>query len=463
MSLDIPDIISAVSTEGLLAVDKPGAMGKRRRHALDGERLSESGPSKKSRNVAQDLRDASLSDYVLTDGLRFVRPYQHQFVMTCKRRWRGRPVLEVLESELEKSSPNFWKQEFEGGRITVNGQPVSPTHLWGAQDRIVHSLHRHESPVVMNDSVSVVLEDDRLLVIDKPASVPVHPCGTYRKNSLMYILSAFGWKDLRVVHRLDKQTSGIVIFGKTREAAAEMCDDIKMRSVRKRYLARVQGRFPGDCAVLCDEALVVDETTNSTRVHPHGRDAETLFLAIAYDESVGHSLVVAEPLSGRSHQIRVHLQHLGYPIANDPLYNECTRKSLALAKKMRGCGLESLPHRLRVDELDDAKFGDSSDIAATGAALGCKTCPYLANPIGVDRESDMAMYLHALEYNGEGWSFRTRIPQWAEAFVGIDVKSCLEATPTLHKLPRTKLPRRTTSADTLSLLPRTLSTWCSIT
>lgn len=432
-------------------------MGKRRKrsHQSDGFNL-ETLPKKAKRNVAQDLLDASLNDYILSGGLRFVRPYAHEFVMTCKQRWLGRPLIDVLESELAKEFPNYWQREFSSGRITVGGQPASPTRPWGAQDKIVHMLHRHESPVLCTaEEIYVVWEDERVVVVDKPASVPIHPCGTYRKNSLVYILAAHGWKDLRVVHRLDKQTSGIVVFAKTKEAATELCDVIAGRSVRKRYLARVIGQFPGDAVVRCDESLAVDEAMNSSRVSPNGKTAETLFYRVGHDEVTGHSLVLAEPITGRSHQIRVHLQYLGYPIANDPLYNDAQRARLAGVKAARGSHLSKLPHRLRLDELD-ASLVETASIAKAGEALGCDNCPYLANALGVDRSDDMLIYLHAHEYEWDDWKCTARIPDWAKVFDGLDVESLLKSKPTLRGLESIKLPRRA--------LPKARQpSWCIVT
>jgi RluA family pseudouridine synthase len=429
--------------------------GKRRARPAsppDDERARPPKKVKRLRACDQDLLDASPADYYIVGDLRYAKPYRHAFRMTCKARWRGLRLVDVFNAELSKErEPGFWAAEFRGGRVLVNRRLALLTDVWHENDLVTHVVHRHESPVLHREIVTVH-EDDDYLVVDKPPSIPVHPCGTYRRNSLTYLLASAGARHLRLVHRLDKQTSGIVVFAKSRESANLITEALAARELRKRYLARVSGRFPPGVSALCGEPLAVDEREMCTRVDTrNGREAQTLFRALAYDDQTGHSLLACEPQTGRSHQIRVHLRHLRFPIVNDPLYNEERRAEIeGKAGKEGGVEdggggdyLEDLPRRLQLDDGIEGKgVDDDGAVRREGVALGCETCPFVANSKGVDRDDDMTIFLHALEYEGEDWKYVTPLPDWARAFAGLDIGAILRDTPPLKDMdPEPLAPR----------------------
>lgn len=354
---------------------------------------------KRVRDIEDDLRTASAADYHVAHGLRFAVPYVHEFRMTCKLRWRGRRLLEVFNTELSKSGePSYWSAEMGAGRIVHNGAVATAESSWAHDDLVLHAAHRHESPVAFAPCVRIVHEDENVVVVDKPSSVPVHPCGTYRRNSLQYLLAAQGHTDLRLAHRLDKATSGCVIFAKTRGAAADFSKSLADRALRKRYLALVGGRFFDGFTIDCAERLSVDKRLMKTFVDASGKEARTLFRAVAYDAASDQSLVIAEPTTGRSHQIRVHLKHLSHPIVDDSLYNASAT------------GAAQSP-RITVDSL-----ADGATIAGDGKRLGCTTCPAVANVLSAGSGHEFSLSLHALIYESATWKYETALPRWAAAF-----------------------------------------------
>jgi tRNA pseudouridine32 synthase / 2,5-diamino-6-(5-phospho-D-ribitylamino)-pyrimidin-4(3H)-one deaminase len=423
------------SIAGLYLIAEPenvAKMGGKRRpwSAGPGKEPRPAKRIKRVRDADEDLAVASETDYFISNGLRYVVPYTFQYRMSCKARWRGRRVLDVFNAELsKKNEPNYWRDEFLGRRVVVNGKAAEFGDVWRHNDLVLHSVHRHESPVLHRE-IAIVHVDERFLVVDKPASIPVHPCGTYRRASLLYLLAAEGWTDLRLVHRLDKQTSGIVIFGRTREAANEFIQALAARSLRKRYLARVRGCFPDSVTVACREPLAVDEREMRTVVdRVDGKEAQTLFRAVAFDPDSNQSLVVCEPLTGRSHQIRVHLLHMGFPIANDPMYDNATKMKIA-AKKDAGFLRKGL-------RLDDRGEGIDKDgvVSEQGAVHNCSTCPFVANSLDVDLDDGMQMYLHALEYEGNGWKYATKPPSWANVCGSGDVGESIGHIRPLRETP----------------------------
>lgn len=316
--------------------------------------------------------------YYQSEGLRRVAPYHFTYNTYCKQRWRGREILDIFASEFRDRSREYYRTAIEEGAIHVNGQPCKDVHTVVKNgDVISHTLHRHEPPVTAQP-IGVIAETDELIVIDKPAGVPVHPSGRYNYNSVVEIMRAErhnGFNPLPC-NRLDRLTSGVMFIGKTKAEAEVVSAKLRGRTVRKEYVARVRGRFPdgerwtGDemkgGVVTCEESILqISPVLGLNRARASGKIAKTLFRRVAYYppkqrlststdpsatqagsngnftttnpadptedvakppaapgmEKVGYSVVHCLPLTGRTHQIRVHLQFLGHPISNDPIYS----------------------------------------------------------------------------------------------------------------------------------------------
>jgi RluA family pseudouridine synthase len=246
-----------------------------------------------------------------------------------KQRWIGRPVVEVLAQEYRGLSLEHYKEEIRRGLVQVNDRMISFEKRFEANECMQHRMHRHEPPVT-GEAIKVVYQDDSVVVVDKPGSIPVHPTGRYRHNTVMFILAHdHGIANLYPVHRLDKLTSGLLVFAKNSQRAEKIASEIRSTSVTKTYLARVVGEFPPEKIICTDPILLATDIgmKELNKVHPDGKPCETHFERLSFDGS--HSIVQCQPKTGRTHQIRVHLSHLGFPIVNDPLYNESYRNKFA--------------------------------------------------------------------------------------------------------------------------------------
>ena len=186
------------------------------------------------------------------------------------------------------------------------------------------------SPTKSQSALKVVYEDDHLAVIDKPAGVAMHPGQGRESGTLVDMLlkqypqlSALEPRDRPgIVHRLDLDTSGLIVVGLTQDATAALSDSIREREVVRKYIALVYG-IPERQAAIIDAPIGRDHA-NPTRqaVDPYGRPARTRF-AVVQSYMLGHqplTLLQLKLETGRMHQIRVHLQSIGHPVVGDQTY-----------------------------------------------------------------------------------------------------------------------------------------------
>ncbi|KAL1412961.1 hypothetical protein Q8F55_000710 [Vanrija albida] len=255
--------------------------------------------------------------------LRYCTPYWWPYKTFAKQRWLGRRLLEVVATEFRDRSVDYYRHALECGVTRVNGVPAYPDYIVRDGDRIDNTVHRHEPPV-SNDPVLVLHVDKEreFIVISKPGSMPVHAAGRYFKHTLLEILKADHGIKAYSVNRLDRLTSGLMILALSGKASARLAEEFKEGRVKKEYVARVRGKFP-DGEITVDQPLLsVDRQMGLVIVAPEGKESQTIFKRMSYDEKRDQSVVHCRPLTGRTHQLRVHLQYLGYPIANDPLYSQ---------------------------------------------------------------------------------------------------------------------------------------------
>ncbi|KAF7660237.1 hypothetical protein LDENG_00285700 [Lucifuga dentata] len=292
-----------------------GAGGKKQR---PGERYIPP-PQKRNPGVSFSQEHFNETSYYFEGGLRKVNPYYFDFKTYCKGRWIGKSLLEVFESEFRAESIEFYQRAAKEGRIRLNETPVEDLSvILRNNDHMRNTVHRHEPPVI-GKPLEVLVDDGEVLVVDKPASIPVHPCGRFRHNTVIFILGKErGISELHTVHRLDRLTSGILLFARTLETSKKLDQLVRGRQLEKEYVCRVEGEFP-EGELICEEPiLVVSFKIGLSRVDPKGKECRTVFQRLSFNGKT--SVVRCLPLTGRTHQIRVHLQYLGFPILNDPIY-----------------------------------------------------------------------------------------------------------------------------------------------
>ena len=211
-----------------------------------------------------------------------------------------------------------WQQEIADGRIWVNQAPACSASLrLRSGDIVRYRGGRIEEPPV-DAAFGVLYEDEHLLGVDKTGNLPVHPSGRYFRNTLLRILEERLRQKLYPVHRLDRETSGLILLAKDSRTASSI--QRNFHRVRKSYVAIVRGTVR-EREFNVDEPIGFDPSSlikKKRAVLPGGQEARTRFRRIL--RFGDYSLLRAMPETGRLHQIRVHLHHAGYPIVGDKLY-----------------------------------------------------------------------------------------------------------------------------------------------
>ena len=173
----------------------------------------------------------------------------------------------------------------------------------------------------------IVYEDDDLVVIDKPAGLLSVPGRLPEHQDSAYLRVVEKYPHAKITHRLDMATSGILMFAKHRNAEVAVSKMFQARTVQKNYIALVQGKLEGQGSV--DVPLMTDwENRPRQMVHFElGKAAKTLYQAVQYFEVEDITRVLLTPVTGRSHQLRVHMQYIGHPITGDQFYHPDYRQS----------------------------------------------------------------------------------------------------------------------------------------
>lgn len=260
----------------------------------------------------------------------------------------GQRIDNFLRTQLKGVPKSLIYRILRKGEVRVNKKRIKPEYKLVVGDEIrippVRVSEREESPVSVKLSKVAALancilyEDDDLLLINKPSGTAVHG-GSGLSFGVIEGLRALRpeTKFLELVHRLDRDTSGVLLIAKKRSALRSLHEQLRAKGMQKDYLALVSGQWPAHCKVVAAPLIknILQSGERIVRVNAEGKPSETRFKIEERFEFA--TLIKASPITGRTHQIRVHTLHAGHPIAFDDRYGDRQFDS-----ELRNSGLKRL-------------------------------------------------------------------------------------------------------------------------
>jgi RluA family pseudouridine synthase len=260
-------------------------------------------------------------------------------------RHTGSTLLDYLALRFRYKSREDWEERIASGVVTVNGVSVPPGKVLAHGDRVAYRVVLDE-PVV-DTNIRILHEERSFLVAHKPGQLPSHADGRFIKNTFVYLLARMLKSrgldgDIRLVHRLDRETSGLMVVSRTGVAHASLMRQFAAGSVEKEYLAVAKGRIDRELFEVAgwvgrDPASTVSIRQGLVPAETRGaKHSLTKFSVVRL--MADSTLLKCVPRTGRTNQIRVHLASIGHPVVGDKLYGKTDEEFLAFVGHVKAGG-----------------------------------------------------------------------------------------------------------------------------
>lgn len=240
------------------------------------------------------------------------------------KEYAGLRLDRFLQNRIPRLSRTRAQEIIRACACREDGSRRKPSEIVRAEEVVMLVRERFVEPETPRD-FGILYQDEAVLAVDKPAGLPVHPTATYHKNTLSYLLrqryAPEGGRGPQIAHRLDRETSGVVICARTERDERVLKRAFEDHEVQKTYLAIVEGRVERQQGVIDLPLCPVKEGLHvlmQVGRPGEGQPARTEFSVL--ERRARHSLLELSPRTGRQHQLRVHLSAIGHPIVGDKLY-----------------------------------------------------------------------------------------------------------------------------------------------
>ncbi len=261
-------------------------------------------------------------------GLTLIEFLAERFPNTPREEWlrliaEGRVVARGRNGSSGSSEVNNQSDtdsvQNTGERLQHCSQRLNPGQIVREGEQFGHLTPGYVEPHV-NADIRILYEDESIVIVNKPAPLPMHPCGRFDRNSLQTILdTVYAPQRLRAAHRLDAATSGLVLHSRSQEVARKVQPQFAQRRVGKFYVAKAVGHPTANEFVCIEPIAAATQPGGLRNTDRGGLSAETRFRVLSRNAD-GTSLIEAQPVTGRTNQIRIHLWSLGLPIKGDSYY-----------------------------------------------------------------------------------------------------------------------------------------------
>lgn len=249
------------------------------------------------------------------------------FEITVPNEWTGKTIQQIFKEVIR--APKKLTHQFRMEKmVLLNDQVANWTAPLEERSNLLQLRLFNDQPfpiIPVDHSIHILYEDEHLLIVNKPSGVETHPNEEGQTNTIAngvayYLQEKSEFRHVRHVHRLDKDTSGAIIFSKHALAGALLDQMIEQQKVTRVYVALVHGKLRKKTGMINEPIGRDRHHPTKRRVSPSGQTASTTYRVIETYHKKNMSVVQCELLTGRTHQIRVHLSYIGHPLVGDTLY-----------------------------------------------------------------------------------------------------------------------------------------------
>jgi len=250
--------------------------------------------------------------------------YTVNYKLSVKLKHEGLTLVELYTKSFPHISKSVWLKKIDDGLLTINGKHANAKTVLKAGWMTENKVHNKTEPSV-NVSIDLIYEDESIVVLNKPSPLPMHPSGRFNKNTLTEILKlAYPQTNFKIVHRLDANTTGIIVLAKTTEMAKMISLQFHNNTIKKEYLALVEGIVKKDSQLIVEKISATKTKSGGRNLSENGQISETKITVLKRDENSNLTLLKVEPKQGRTNQIRLHLASINHPIVGDKGYKNQT-------------------------------------------------------------------------------------------------------------------------------------------